>query len=172
MAAGGAGIAIRHVNRALFVRDGDEVDAGGRKNIERVHEGGADDAEHMRDAVDGEGFDQGLRGAHLLRRLTHEIHSFPNLVYRDDKSDRLKFWLPKRTRAPKPSQQNAKTDQPEYQRRALIRDEGHRQNDAEHAGDRQIGQVRIRPHADAEPRRILPFQIVRAARSCEMAMNT
>src|SRR5277367_5149987 len=71
MAAGGPGVAIRHVNRALFVRDGDELDAGGGKDIERIHEGGADDAEHVFDAVDGEDFDQGLRGSHFLRRLTH-----------------------------------------------------------------------------------------------------
>ena len=47
---------------------------------------------------------------------------------------------------------------PEQQRRALFGNEGHRHDDAEHTEYREIGQIRICPHPDAEPRRILPFQ--------------
>jgi len=48
-----------------------EFDPGGRKNIERIHEGGTDDSEDVFDAVGGEYFYQGLRRTHSLRRLIH-----------------------------------------------------------------------------------------------------
>src|SRR5580692_11258437 len=55
-------------------------------------------------------------------------------------------------------QQDAETEYAEDKRPSLVGDEGHRQNDAEHASYRQIGQVGIRPHSYAEPRWILLFQ--------------
>ena len=67
VATRGARIAIGHVRRALFVRDGNEADAGGRKDIECVHVRRADDAEDVGDAVGGKRFDQGFGRGHALR---------------------------------------------------------------------------------------------------------
>src|SRR5271169_3828672 len=44
-------------------------------------------------------------------------------------------------------QQDRQTDYAEQQRCVLLRNEGHCDEDAEHAGDRNIGQIRIAPHA-------------------------
>ncbi len=47
VAVGHARIAVGHVGRVLLVRDADEADARRREDVERVHVGGADDAEHV-----------------------------------------------------------------------------------------------------------------------------
>ncbi len=55
-------IAVGHVAGALLVHGRDEADAGGREQVERVHIGGADDAEDVLDAVGDQRFDKGFRG--------------------------------------------------------------------------------------------------------------
>src|SRR5258708_508481 len=67
-------------------------------------------------------------------------------------------WLAETGSRAETQQQDAETTDAEDERRSLIGNESHRQNDAEHPRYRQIGEIRIRPHANAEPRRILPFQ--------------
>jgi hypothetical protein len=54
------------VAAALLVRDRDEPDAGERKEIERIHVGRADDAEHVLDAMGNERLDESLGRRHLL----------------------------------------------------------------------------------------------------------
>ncbi len=57
-------VAVGHVRRALLVHRGDEADAGGRKDVERVHVGRADDAEDVRDPVARQGLDKGFARCH------------------------------------------------------------------------------------------------------------
>ena len=73
MLAGRARVSVGHVNRALFVCDRYEFNPRGRKDVERVHEGGTDYSEDVFDAIGGEYFYQGLRRTHFLRRLIHSL---------------------------------------------------------------------------------------------------
>ena len=57
-------VAVGHVGGVLLVRDRDEADAGRLEDVERVHVGGADDAEHGLDAVRGQGLDESLARRH------------------------------------------------------------------------------------------------------------
>jgi hypothetical protein len=59
----------------------DEADARERKQVQRIHVGGPDDAEDIPDAVGNEGLDEGLGGRHLLPagdgevlRVGHRVH--------------------------------------------------------------------------------------------------
>jgi hypothetical protein len=52
------GIAVGHMARALLMHGRYEADAGGRKQIEGIHIGRADDAEHVLDALRHQGFDE------------------------------------------------------------------------------------------------------------------
>src|ERR1700693_3401272 len=72
--AGGARVAIGHVDRTLLMRNRHEADTGGGKDIERIHERRADDSEHMAHAVAGEGLDERFGGSHFLR-LGHRLGS-------------------------------------------------------------------------------------------------
>ncbi|MNM39218.1 hypothetical protein D3C81_499890 [compost metagenome] len=67
MAARNAGIAVGHVAGALLVHDGNQTDAGRGKDIHRVHEGRAHDAEHVGHAIGGQGFHERFGRRHLLR---------------------------------------------------------------------------------------------------------
>ena len=55
---------------------------------------------------------------------------------------------------------------------ALLGDEGHGQDDAEHGRDGEPGQVRIAPHAHPQPRRMPRCSKRARSRSCEMAIST
>ena len=57
-------VAIGHVRGALLVDRGDEADTGRRKDVERVHVGGADDPEDLGDPVAGQSLDECLTGCH------------------------------------------------------------------------------------------------------------
>jgi hypothetical protein len=67
-AAGGAGVAVRHVNRALFVAYEDELHLGlhGLQRVEDRDRGSAGVSEDVFDAEIVEGFDQGLCAVQLL----------------------------------------------------------------------------------------------------------
>ena len=58
-------IAVGHVRRGLFVPDGHESDAGGRKEVEGIHVRGAHDAEDLCDALHAEGLDHRLTRGHV-----------------------------------------------------------------------------------------------------------
>src|SRR5205814_5616050 len=58
-------IAVRHMSGTLFMRGRDEADAGGREEIERIHIGGAGDAEDILDAIGDQRFDEGFGGGHF-----------------------------------------------------------------------------------------------------------
>ena len=60
VASAHTGIAVRHVRPALLVHHRYQSDACGGKNVHRVHEGRAHDAEHVRHAVGNHGFHKGL----------------------------------------------------------------------------------------------------------------
>ena len=75
-------VTVGHMPGALLVRDRDEADAGEREQIERVHEGRANDAENVLDALRDKGLHECLRRRHLLladdgkrRALGHGVHS-------------------------------------------------------------------------------------------------
>ncbi|OEZ81480.1 hypothetical protein JAB6_37420 [Janthinobacterium sp. HH104] len=67
MAARDAGVTVGHVAGALLVHDRNQADAGGRKNVHRVHEGRAHDAEHVGHAIGGQGFHERFGRRHFLR---------------------------------------------------------------------------------------------------------
>ncbi|KKO62749.1 hypothetical protein VM94_03592 [Janthinobacterium sp. KBS0711] len=67
MAARDAGVTVSHVAGALLVHDRDQADAGRCKNVHRVHEGRAHDAEHVGHAIGGQGFHERFGRRHLLR---------------------------------------------------------------------------------------------------------
>src|SRR5205085_6547427 len=85
MATRGTRITVRHVDRALLVSDRDELDAGRREEVERGHEGGADDAEDVRRLMGDECLHEGFGGSHLLR-LGHGRTPSTSLFRRDDLS--------------------------------------------------------------------------------------
>ena len=66
MTAGHPRITVGHMPGALLMHYRNQTNAGGREDIHRVHEGGAHDAEHLGDAVGGEGLDEGFGGGHRL----------------------------------------------------------------------------------------------------------
>jgi hypothetical protein len=68
VAARGARIAVGHMGGALLVDGRDEPDARRRKQVERVHVGGADDAEDIRDALGDQRLDEGFAGGHARHR--------------------------------------------------------------------------------------------------------
>ena len=53
-------VAVGHVAAALLVRDRDEADAGERKQVQRIHVRGTDDAEDIRDAARHQRFHERL----------------------------------------------------------------------------------------------------------------
>src|SRR2546428_1368945 len=63
-ASGDAGIAVGHMGRSLLVHRGDEANAGGRKQVERIHVGRADDAEYLGDALRDRRLDERLGTRH------------------------------------------------------------------------------------------------------------
>ncbi len=73
--AGHARIAVGHVAGGLLVADGDEADARGREEVERVHERRTDDAEDLLDAFGPQGLDHGFAGGHVC-------HGYQLLVVR------------------------------------------------------------------------------------------
>ena len=64
LAAADPRVAVGHVGGALLVDRGNEADAGGRKDVERIHIGRADDAKNIGHPVAGQGLDEGLAGCH------------------------------------------------------------------------------------------------------------
>ena len=71
VAAADTGIAVGHVAGALLVHHRDQLDTGRGKNIHRVHEGRAHDAEDFSHAIGGHGLDKSLGGRHFLRSGGH-----------------------------------------------------------------------------------------------------
>jgi len=70
---GNARIAVGHVRGVLLVGDGNEADAGERKQIVRIHVGGADDAEAVLHALRHQGFDERFAGRHAKFAARHEF---------------------------------------------------------------------------------------------------
>ena len=75
-------VTVGHVSRALLMRDRNEADAREREQVEGIHESGADNAEHVLDALRDKGFDKRFRRRHLLLAdnrkrlgLGHGVHS-------------------------------------------------------------------------------------------------
>ena len=58
------------MHRVLLVLDGDEAHAGGREDVQGVHEGGADNAEDVGDAVSHQRLRERLAARHLQRKQT------------------------------------------------------------------------------------------------------
>ena len=65
------GITVGHVAGALLMHHRDKLDTGRGKDVHRVHEGRAHDAEDLGHAIGGHGLDKGLRGRHFLRSSGH-----------------------------------------------------------------------------------------------------
>ena len=64
MPACGAAEAVGHVPSSLFMGNRYEANARRGEEVEGVHIGGADDAEHMRDPLRGQRLDEGFTGGH------------------------------------------------------------------------------------------------------------
>ena len=71
VAAADTGVAVGHVAGALLVHHRDELDTGRGKDVHRVHEGRAHDAEDLGHAIGGHGLDKSLGGRHFLRSGGH-----------------------------------------------------------------------------------------------------
>ena len=71
VAAADTGITVGHVASALLMHHRDKLDSGRGKNIHRVHESRAHDAEDLGHAIGRHGLDKGLRGRHFLRPSGH-----------------------------------------------------------------------------------------------------
>ena len=59
------GKTIGHVAGTLFVSNRDKANASGLEKVQRVHVGGAHDAENVSDALRDQGFHEGLRRRHF-----------------------------------------------------------------------------------------------------------
>lgn len=59
-----ASVAVGHVAGALLMSRGDEADARGREKIQRIHIGGANDAEYAFDLMGDKGLDESLARGH------------------------------------------------------------------------------------------------------------
>ena len=70
VAPGHARIAVGHMGGALLVNRRNESDAGGRKQIQRIHIGRADDAEDLGDALRDQRLDKGFAGGHARHRVS------------------------------------------------------------------------------------------------------
>ncbi len=89
--AGDARIAVGHVRGVLLVGDGNETDAGKRKQIVRIHVGGADDAETVLHALRHQGFDERFAGCHAKFAARHEIFCVCHRVHTIPSELRIKF---------------------------------------------------------------------------------
>ncbi len=78
---GDARVAVGHVAAALLVRNGYEADSRERKEIERVHVRGPDDAKDVLHAIGNERFDERLGGRHFLFS-GYRQRQFGGLVHR------------------------------------------------------------------------------------------
>ena len=90
--AGDAGQAVRRVGGRLLVGHRDEADGGVREQVQGVHEGGTDDAEHVGDALGHHGFDHRLAGGHFL--LAHRNLLILQRMVFFSETKRALVWIP------------------------------------------------------------------------------